>query len=128
QTRHEGITPGLIGLIPVYGHISYIQLPKRRNTANETIRHTFSIKNIGKKALINVELTFLAVIILVPIIYIFGMAFSETLSDIPNTIWPETPSLNGIKYIFGPDSKFGTWYLNTLIIAVINMFIGTIII
>ncbi|WP_051614268.1 sugar ABC transporter permease [Acholeplasma equifetale] len=125
---YEGITPGLIGLIPVYGFIYYIQLPKRRNTAKETIRSTFSIKNIGKKALINAELTFLAVIILVPIIYIFGMAFSETLSDIPNTIWPETPSLNGIKYIFGPDSKFGTWYLNTLIIAVINMFIGTIII
>ncbi|OED59602.1 hypothetical protein BHS12_02915 [Acholeplasma laidlawii] len=87
------------------------------------------MKNILIKLLINAELTLLVVVVLVPVIYIFGMAFSPGTSTIPNTIWPSNPTWNGFDYLFNsPDSSFGKWYLNTLIIAFINMIVGTIII
>src|SRR5690606_12955359 len=51
------------------------------------------------------------------------------LSSVPNTIWPENPSLNGFIYLFtSSESKFGTWYLNTFLIALVNMIVGTVII
>ena len=55
------------------------------------------------------------------------MAFSPGTSTIPNTIWPSNPTWNGFDYLFNsPDSNFGKWYVNTLIIAFINMIVGTI--
>ena len=126
---YEGIQPGLIGLIPIYGFIHYANSPKRRNTSKLSIRATFTIKNILIKLLINAELTLLVVVVLVPVIYIFGMAFSPGTSTIPNTIWPSNPTWNGFDYLFNsPDSNFGKWYSNTLVIAFINMIVGTIII
>lgn len=126
---YEGIEPGLIGLIPIYGFYHFIFRPKKRNTSKLSIRATFSIKNILIKILINAELTLLVVVVLIPVIYIFGMAFSTGTSTIPNEIWPSNPSFSGFDYLFNsPDSKFGRWYLNTIIIAVINMVVGTIII
>lgn len=126
---YEGIEPGLVGLVPVYGFIHFRLKPQRRNTSVRSIRATFSIKNILIKTLINAELTLLVIIVLVPVIYIFGMAFSPGTSTIPNTIWPSNPTWNGFDYLFNsPDSKFTKWYSNTLIIAIINMIVGTVII
>lgn len=73
---YEGIEAGLMGLVPIYGFIHFMNRPKRRNTSKISIRATFSIKNILIKTLINAELTLLVVVVLVPVIYIFGMAFS----------------------------------------------------
>ncbi|CDR30804.1 Maltose transport system permease protein malG [Acholeplasma oculi] len=126
---YEGIEPGLVGLIPVYGFYYFKSKPKRRNTSLLSIKATFSPKNILLKMLINAELTLLVIVVLIPVIYIFGMAFAEGTSTIPNEIWPSNPSLGGFDYLFNsPDSKFGLWYMNTLIIAIINMLIGTVII
>ncbi len=126
---YEGIEPGLIGLIPIYGFYHFKFKPKRRNTSKLSIRATFSIKNILMKTLINAELTLLVVVVLIPVIYIFGMAFSSGTSTVPNEIWPSNPSWSGFDYLFNsPESKFGRWYLNTIIIAVINMIFGTVII
>src|SRR5690554_1498809 len=126
---YEGLEPGLVGLIPIYGFIHFMNRPKRRNTSKRSIRATFSIKSILTKTLINAELTLLVVIVLVPVVYIFGMAFSPGTSSIPNTIWPSNPTWNGFDFLFNsPDSNFTQWYMNTLIIAVINMIVGTIII
>lgn len=125
---YEGIEPGLIGLIPVYGFIHFNLKPKRRNISDKALKNTFSIKSILSKLLINAELTLLVVVVLVPIIYIFGMAFSPTVGDVPNRIWPKNPSLNGFKFLFKSGSNFSKWYLNTLFIAIINMVFGTIII
>jgi len=126
---YEGIEAGLMGLVPIYGFIHFMNRPKRRNTSKISIRATFSIKNILIKTLINAELTLLVVVVLVPVIYIFGMAFSPGTSTIPNTIWPSNPTWNGFDYLFnGQNSRFTQWYQNTLIIAIINMVVGTVII
>src|SRR5690606_10097525 len=126
---YEGIEPGLIGLVPVYGFIHFKLRPKRRNISSQALKATFSLGNIVKKILVYSELSLLVVIVLIPIMYIFGMAFSESLSSVPNTIWPENPSLNGFIYLFtSSESNFGTWYLNTFLIALVNMIVGTVII
>ncbi|MBN3490345.1 sugar ABC transporter permease [Acholeplasma equirhinis] len=126
---YEGMEPGLIGLIPVYGFIHFKNKPKRRNISPQALRSTFSVGSIVKKALVYGELSVLVVVVLIPILYIFGMAFSESMSTVPNEIWPSNPSWAGFEYLlFSDESKFAVWYGNTLMIAVINMLIGTVII
>lgn len=126
---HEGIKAGLIGLIPIYGLIHYHLLPSKRNVSKRALANTFSLKNITGKLLIYAEITLLAVIVLIPIVYIFGMAFSNLRSDVPNQIWPSNPSWGAFEFLFDSEqTKFGRWYLNTITIAFINMIVGTIII
>ena len=42
-------------------------------------------------------------------------------------IWPENPSFGAFNYLF-EETNFTRWYWNTLKIALINMFVGTILI
>ncbi len=73
------------------------------------------------------EITFVAVIVIVPVVYIFGMAFANIRTDIPNQIWPDQPTFEAFRYLFN-ETNFTTWYANTLSIALINMFVGTFLI
>ena len=66
-------------------------------------------------------------IVIVPIIYIFGMAFSDLKSDIPSKIWPDKPNFNSFVYLWN-ETKFTTWWLNTVSIALVNMLVGTVLI
>lgn len=107
----------------------YSSVVKRRNISKRALMATFSPKNIFKKFLIYGEISLLAIVVIIPVVYIFGMAFSNLKSDIPNQIWPANPSWDAFFFLFNPEeSKFTTWYMNTLWIAIINMVVGTLII
>ena len=124
---YEGIKPGLVGLIPIYGFIYYNYQPKRRNVSKQAIREVFKFSNILQKVFIYAQITLVAVIVIVPVIYIFGMAFSNLRTDIPNQIWPDTPSWEAFRFLFD-ETNFARWYWNTLKIALINMTVGTVLI
>lgn len=124
---YEGLKYDLISLIPIYGFIYLKRKEALRNTTKSSFRKIVSFKNIFSRFLIYAELTFMATIVILPVIYIFGMALSNMKTDIPNTLWPAKPNFEAFKFLTN-ETKFWTWYKNTLIIALINMFIGTIII
>lgn len=123
---YEGTRVGLIGLIPIYGYLYYRALPKRRNVSNITLREVFKPSHMFARLFVYAEITLVAIVVIIPVIYIFGMAFAGRAS-IPNTIWPETPNINAFRFLF-QETKFTTWYWNTLSIALINMFVGTLLI
>jgi arabinogalactan oligomer / maltooligosaccharide transport system permease protein len=124
---HEGIRVGLIGLIPVYGFYYYVKKEKKRNVSKQGLREVFSFSNFIQRILIYGEITLIAIIVIVPVVYIFGMAFANLRTDIPSAIWPENPSFGAFKFLF-EETNFTRWYWNTLKIALINMFVGTILI
>lgn len=118
----------VLSLLPVFGLVYYLWLvPKRRNISFSAIRQSLSIGSILSRLLVYGEITLVAVIVIVPVVYIFGLAFSNIQSNIPNTIWPENPNFGAFTYLF-EETKFFKWYGNTLVIALINMFVGTILI
>ena len=124
---YEGLQVGLIAMIPIYGFIHYKRKEKRRNVSKQALRNVFSFKNFVGRALIYGEISLVAIIVIVPVIYIFGMAFANLRSSIPNQLWPEDPSFEAFKYLFN-ETNYLKWYWNTLKIALINMFVGTILI
>jgi len=126
---YEGTKYGLIGLIPI---ISFIIIHKtcpqtRSYDEGRKLIDVFKPKNVLTRLLIQGQVALMAVIVIVPVVYIFGMAFSDLRSNIPSAIWPKNPNLNSFKRLF-TETKFTTWYKNTIIIAVINMVAGTVII
>ena len=123
---YEGVKVGLMGLIPVYGFIYYKRLPKRRNVSSLTLKEVFRPSSMLSRFFIYGEITLVAIIVIVPVVYIFGMAFAGR-AEIPNTIWPAEPNIRAFTFLF-EETMFSTWYLNTLSIALINMFVGTILI
>lgn len=124
---YEGIVPGLLGLIPIYGFAYYVNAKPRRNITKKSLYDTFKISKIAGKMLIYAELILLAVIIIVPVVYIVGLSLSNFRTDIPNTIWPDKISFDSFKYLF-TETNFATWYKNTLLIALVNMVFGTVLI
>ncbi len=115
-------------LLPIFGLIYYVWLvPKKRNISNSAIRQSFSVGSILSRLLVYGEITLVSVIVIVPVVYIFGLAFSNIQTNIPNTIWPTNPNLGAFTYLF-EETKFFRWYGNTLVIAMINMLVGTILI
>ncbi len=124
---YNKVKAGFIGLIPIYGIIHYIKVPKIRNISNQSIKNIFKFKSILIKFLLVTQIAVLSVIVIVPVTYIFGLAFSNVQSSMLNTIWPENPNLGAFKYLF-EETSFSTWYLNTLKIALINMTLGTVLI
>ncbi|MCF7930896.1 MAG: sugar ABC transporter permease [Acholeplasmataceae bacterium] len=124
---YTGVKVGLMGLIPVYGFIYYKNKPKKRNASKEAIREVFRFPNMLSRFFVYAEVTLVAVVVIVPVVYIFGMAFANIRTDIPNQIWPDQPTFEAFRYLFN-ETNFTTWYMNTLSIALINMFVGTFLI
>ncbi|HHW79941.1 MAG TPA: sugar ABC transporter permease [Acholeplasmataceae bacterium] len=127
---YEGIVIGLIGLIPIASFfiIKHFYPPTQKNTGRRKFKHLLRPKNVLSRILIQGQVALMAVIVIVPVIYIFGMAFSNITSDVPNEIWPSHgASFESFIRLFR-DTQFKTWYWNTLKIALINMIFGTVII
>ncbi len=124
---YEGTTVGLLGLIPVLGFYIYKNKPERRKSSKIGIRQVFSVKSILSRVLISAEIAAVTIVVLIPVIYIFGTAMSDIRTSVPTTIWPENPSFDAFRYLF-QETMFTTWYKNTLLIAVINMLVGTVVI
>ncbi|MBU1141735.1 MAG: sugar ABC transporter permease [Firmicutes bacterium] len=124
---YVGTKVGLIAAIPIYGFYYYKKQPKLRNVSPQAIKEVFKLSNMLSKIFVYAEITFVAVVVIVPVIYIFGMAFANIRTDIPNQIWPENPTFEAFRYLFN-DTNFKIWYMNTLSIALINMVVGTLLI
>lgn len=124
---YEGIIPGLLGLIPIYGFAYYVNAKPKRNITKKSLYDTFKINKIVGKMIIYAELILLAIVIIVPVVYIVGLSLSNFRGDIPDTIWPEKISFDSFKYLF-TETNFATWYKNTLLIALVNMVFGTVLI
>ncbi len=124
---YEGVGYSLIALIPIGGFIYFWRKTKRRNISKSGFKQVYRPQEIAAKFIIYAQIVAVTVIVLVPIIYIFGMAFSDMKTDIPNQIWPDNPSFNAFKYLF-QETKFKQWWLNTVSIALVNMLVGTVLI
>lgn len=124
---YVGKKPGLMGLIPIYGFIYYNRQEKLRNVSKQALKEVFKASNLVQKLLVYAQITFVAVVVIVPVVYIFGMAFSNLRTDIPNRIWPKEVSFEAFTFLFA-ETNFKLWYLNTLTIALINMIVGTLLI
>ncbi len=124
---YTGLVVDLISLIPIGGWYYFYKKEKRRNVSKEGFKQIYHPKEIIGKILTYSQIVIISVIVIVPIIYIFGMAFSDLKTDVPNTIWPRNPNVNSFKYLF-KETKFGTWWVNTVLIAFVNMIIGTVLI
>lgn len=124
---YEGIKIALYGLIPIISFIHVVKLPKKRNISKAGLRAIFSFGNIIGRLVIMMEIVLLTIVVIVPVVYIFGMAFANLQSAIPNTIWPSQPSFEAFTHLF-QETNFLRWYWNTLLIALINMVVGTLLI
>lgn len=126
---YEGTKFGLIGLIPIISFlIVHYKYPQTRSyDQGRKLIDVLKPKNIVSRILIQGQVALMAIIVIVPVVYIFGMAFSDIRSGVPSTIWPKTPTFNAFIRLF-KETKFLTWYKNTIIIAIINMVAGTVII
>ena len=71
-------------------------------------------------------LIIMALVVLVPIVWIVGSSFNDQSSLLSATAFPENPTASHyVKLI--TETKFLNWYANTLKIAVVNMVISVII-
>ncbi len=124
---YTGLIVDLIALIPIGGWYYFYKRENRRNVSKEGFKQIYHPKEIVGKFLTYAQIVIISVVVIVPIIYIFGMAFSDLKTDVPNTIWPKNPNINSFKYLF-KETKFGTWWVNTVLIAIVNMIVGTVLI
>lgn len=68
-------------------------------------------------------LVIVALLVIMPIVWIIGASLNPGASLMSTTPIPAHPTLAHYKEVFFK-TKFGYWYLNTLKIAVINMFVS----
>lgn len=129
EKKGYGKTNGaLIGLIPFFGLVYFTRAPKRRNVQNTTIRNSYSSKELLHKYLIFSELTILAFIVVLPVVYMIGASLSN-INSLPTTFWPTKDqfTFGNYKSLF-TETKYWVWFKNTFIIALINMIGGVLFI
>lgn len=121
------IQGAILGLIPIVGFILTLKLPNKKTIEQESIWYVTRSEVWASKIIVFAEIIGLSVIVIVPVIYIFGMAASNQQSSIPVDIWPKVPTIDAFIFLFD-ELDFGQWYLNTLTIAVVDMVVGTVLI
>ena len=89
-------------------------------------KNRLTLKQIIIRFLVYFELIVVAVIILIPVLWIVGSSFGDSTSLAAAKIIPDHPTINNYLKLF-TDTKFANWYLNTLKIAVLNMLCSTLI-
>lgn len=114
----------LWSLIPVYGIIKCFRAPAIKEVQKGALRKYYKPSEIGMKLLIFAELVLLAVIVVIPVIYMVGSSFAKS-SGLPTTFWPTTMTLDNYKRLFS-GTKFWYWYKNTISIAFLSMIISVI--
>lgn len=84
------------------------------------------VGNVLNTVLIYAVLILVAMLVIVPIIWIVGASFNPQSSLLSATAFPENPTISHyVKLI--KETKFVNWYWNTLKIALINMAISVIL-
>jgi len=124
---YEDLVYSLISLIPIGGFVYFYFQPKRRNISKSGIKQVYKPGEIFAKFTIYSQIVIVAIIVIIPIIYIFGMALSDLKTDIPAQIWPSKPNFNSFVFLWN-ETNFRTWWMNTVLIALVNMIIGTVLI
>ncbi|MEE1073545.1 MAG: sugar ABC transporter permease [Cellulosilyticum sp.] len=76
--------------------------------------------------LMYLEIIAVALIVLVPVLWIIGTSFDNSSSLATSSIIPKNPTLNNYKKLFN-GTDFTLWYGNTLKIAIVNMVCSVII-
>ena len=122
-TRFKG---ALLGLIPVYGLIYVLRARDIKLYQKSALTKFYKPKEILMKLLTFAELVLVAVLIIVPVIYMIGSSFAAQ-TGLPTTFWPKTLTLSNYTKLF-TETKFPIWFKNTFIIAVLNTVIGVVFI
>ena len=79
------------------------------------------------KLLTFAELVLVAVIVIVPVIYMIGSSFAAQ-TGLLTTFWPKTLTLNNYTKLFN-ETKFPVWFKNTpLPLPTLNTIIGVVFI
>ncbi|WP_163195574.1 sugar ABC transporter permease [Clostridium thermarum] len=86
----------------------------------------YKIWDVSATLLSYLLLILIAILVLMPIIWIIGASLNEGSSLMSSTAIPKNPTLSHYKDIF-LKTKFGYWYLNTLKIAVANMAVSVLL-
>ncbi|WP_246552327.1 sugar ABC transporter permease [Vallitalea pronyensis] len=92
----------------------------------KTMGHMERIKEIILYTGIYMLLLLVAVAILYPVIWIVGSAFNEGSSLASSTAIPRHPTLHNFVRLF-EETDYKKWYMNTLMIAVLNMIASVIL-
>ncbi len=95
-----------------------------QSAIKENKRH--KIKNNIVTALMYIEIIAVAIIVLVPVLWIVGTSFDNSSSLATSTIIPKHPTLNNYRKLF-INTDFILWYGNTLKIAIVNMVCSVLI-
>lgn len=85
-----------------------------------------NLAGILKTILIYIELIFVAVIVIYPLIWIVGSSFGSSKGLANASAIPDHATLQNYKDLF-QNTKFPLWYMNTLKVAAANMFFGVLL-
>ncbi|WP_416147628.1 sugar ABC transporter permease [Salipaludibacillus sp. HK11] len=75
---------------------------------------------------IYLELILMAIIVIYPVMWIVGSSFGSSLGLANASAIPENPTLQNYRDLFA-NTSFPRWYLNTIYVAVANMFFGVLL-
>ena len=123
---YTSLKGALWGLIPVYGIIHVFRARDIKLYQKTALTKFYKPKELLMKFLTFAELVLVAVIVIVPVIYMVGSSFAAQ-TGLPTTFWPDTLTLNNYTKLFN-ETKFPVWFTNTLIIAILNTIIGVVFI
>lgn len=126
QKGYKQIIGALWGLIPVYGIIRALKVPPLKAVTKSAIRKPLKVKSILWTSLLIGQIVLVAIIIILPVIYMVGSSFADT-TGLPTTFWPEKMTWNNYVDLF-TGTKFVKWITNTFLIAVITMIVGVLFI
>lgn len=76
---------------------------------------------------LHLELVFMCLVVIIPIIWIVSSAFNQGTGLASSTLFPTNPTLDNFKRLF-EETEYIRWFLNTLSIAVVNTIVSVIII
>ncbi|MCD7806009.1 MAG: sugar ABC transporter permease [Lachnospiraceae bacterium] len=93
---------------------------KSQRTVGWYISETF------KTGLTYIILILIALMVIVPVLWIIGSSFNTSSSLMSATMFPENPTIKHYVELI-QETNFTKWYLNTLKIAVLNMIISVVL-
>jgi arabinogalactan oligomer / maltooligosaccharide transport system permease protein len=84
------------------------------------------LKEILITTIIHIELLILAIIVLIPVIWIIGSSLGNTTSLASSKMIPDNVTLNNYKSLIS-ETNYILWYKNTFFVAIVTMIFSVII-
>jgi arabinogalactan oligomer/maltooligosaccharide transport system permease protein len=78
----------------------------------------YKAKKILGTALVYLDLLIVAVVVIYPLLWVVGTSLNSR-AGVTGTIFPANPTLDNYIRLF-TDTKYGSWYLNTLLVAILT--------